>query len=386
MPPDTAPTAADLVISAGRVIDPVTGSDAPGWVSVVDGRISGVGGLKDRPPPSGKRLDYPDGILLPGLVDLHAHPGLGDGRYGIDPDIHMLSRGSTTVLSQGDAGARNWERYKEQVIGGRKTRIRMALHLGRNGEVHPDGPFTELEFADVAECIAAIEGDESDAIWGITVNTSIMTCGPSDPHEILRRAIEAAEATGNPLLFGPRRAPGWALEDQLPLLRAGDVFTYCSDPRETSLVRDGRIRDCAREARDRGILYDLGHGTTSINFIAIEAMVAEAFLPDTISSDVYSAHLNLQPIHDLPLVMSKVRAAGMTEAEIWPRVTIRPAEILGLENEIGTLNPGSCADLSVLRWDATPHVHTDHAGNDRSGGIYQPVVTIRGGETFEPIG
>ena len=386
MSPDnpTSTERADLVISAGRVIDPITGSDAPGWVAVAGGKIAALGPAGNRPPQSRTQLDYPDGILLPGLVDMHAHPGLGDSRYGIDPDVHMLARGSTTVLSQGDAGARNWTRYREQVIDGRKTRVRMALHISRNGESNPDGPFTELEFADVAECVAAIKGDDSGAIWGITVNTSVMTCGPSDPREILRRALEAAEATDKPLLFGPRRAPGWELEDQLELLRPGDVFTYCSDPSETSLVRDGRVRDCARAARERGILYDLGHGMTSINFMALEAMVAEEFLPDTISSDVYSAHLGAEPRHDLPLVMSKVRAAGMTEAEIWPRVTLRPAEALGLADEIGSLSVGACADISVLRWDAGPYVHSDFAGNDRSGGIYRPLVTVRAGEVFEP--
>jgi dihydroorotase len=385
MTPDTTVPSADLVISAGRVIDPVTGSDAPGWVSVLDSRISAVGGAGGTPPPSGKRFDYPDGILLPGLVDLHAHPGLGDGRYGIDPDVHMLSRGSTTVLSQGDAGARNWDRYKAEVIGTRKTRIKMALHIGRNGEINPEGPFTELEFADTAECVATIQADDSGAIWGITVNTSIMTCGPSDPHEVLRRAVTAADVTDLPLLFGPRRAPGWALEDQLPLLRPGDVFTYCSDPAETTLVRDGHVRDCAREARERGILFDLGHGQIAINYVALEAMIVEDFLPDAISSDLYSFHLGLDQPHDLPLVMSKMRAVGMTEAQIWPRVTIRPAEILGMEDEIGTLNPGSCADISVLRWDEGPYVHADLEGDDRTGGIYLPVATVRAGEVFEPL-
>ncbi|MBT4074938.1 MAG: hypothetical protein HOE75_14790 [Chloroflexi bacterium] len=379
-------TTADLVISAGRVIDPVTGSDAPGWVAVHDGRISAVGDDSARPPEAISNLDYPDGILLPGLIDLHAHPGLGDGRYGIDPDIHMLSRGSTTVLSQGDAGARNWDRYKEEVIGTRKTRIRMALHIGRNGESNPEGPFTKPEFADADECVAAIKEDDSGAIWGITVNTSVMTCGPSDPHEILNRALEAAEVTDLPLLFGPRRAPGWALEDQLPLLRPGDVFTYCSDPSETTLVRDGRIRDCVREARERGILFDLGHGPVAINYMALGVMNNEGFLPDTISSDVYSFHLGQEQPHDLPHVMSKMRAAGVSESDIWPRVTVRPAEVLGLQEEIGTLKPGSCADLSVLRWDEGPYVHADLEGADRTGGMYRPVITVRGGELIEPLG
>ncbi|MBT4514028.1 MAG: hypothetical protein HOC77_02915, partial [Chloroflexi bacterium] len=289
-------------------------------------------------------------------------------------------------LSQGDAGARNWDRYKEEVIGTRKTRIRMALHIGRNGESNPEGPFTKPEFADADECVAAIKEDDSGAIWGITVNTSVMTCGPSDPHEILNRALEAAEVTDLPLLFGPRRAPGWALEDQLPLLRPGDVFTYCSDPSETTLVRDGRIRDCVREARERGILFDLGHGPVAINYMALGVMNNEGFLPDTISSDVYSFHLGQEQPHDLPHVMSKMRAAGVSESDIWPRVTVRPAEVLGLQEEIGTLKPGSCADLSVLRWDEGPYVHADLEGADRTGGMSRPVITVRGGELIEPLG
>ncbi|MDA1257878.1 MAG: hypothetical protein O3C10_08560 [Chloroflexi bacterium] len=382
---DTNKSLADLVVSAGRVIDPISGSDKPGWVAVNGGRIALTGDAGAGSPAAKERLDFPDGILLPGLIDMHAHPALENSRYGIDPDIHMLARGSTTVLSQGDAGARNWTQYREQVIEGRKTRVMMALHISRNGESDPAGPFTELDFADVAECVAAIEGDDSGAIWGITVNTSVMTCGTSDPHEILRRALEAAEATGKPLLFGPRRAPGWELEDQLDLLRPDDVFTYCSDPSETSLVADGRVRDCARRARERGVLFDLGHGQTSINFEVLRAMVDEGFLPDTISSDVYSRHLGMTPHHDLPLVMSKVRVAGMDEVDIWPRVTSVPALHLGLEGEIGTLAPGSCGDLSVLRWDPEPRPHADAAGNELEGGMYLPVVTVRGGEVFQPV-
>ena len=375
----------DLVVTAGRVIDPTSEFDRPGWVSVMDGRITDLGNAESEPPRAAARLDYPDGILLPGLVDMHAHPALSDSRYGIDPDVYMLSRGSTTVLSQGDAGARNWAKYREDTVDGRKTRVRMALHLSRNGESNPNGPFTQMEFADVAECVAAIEADDSGAIWGITVNTSPMTCGTSDPREILRRALEAAETVGLPLLFGPRRAPGWDLEDQLELLRPGDVFTYCSDPSETSLVRGGRVRECSWRARERGVLFDLGHGTTSINFEVLSVMVREDFLPDTVSSDVYSYHLGMTPQHDLPHVMSKVRAAGMAEGDIWPRVTSEPAAQLGLAGEIGTLAVGSCADLSVLQWHPEMRPHVDAAGDALDGGMYLPVVTVCDGEVIEPV-
>ena len=95
----------DLVIHAGRVVCPATGLDGPGAVAIVGGRIAaagpGVGG------PAREVLRLPDAVLLPGLVDLHAHPARGESRYGVDPDVHLLPFGTTTVLAQGEAGALN---------------------------------------------------------------------------------------------------------------------------------------------------------------------------------------------------------------------------------------------------------------------------------------
>ena len=172
------------------------------------------------------------------------------------------------------------------------------------------------------------------------------------------------------------------MAEQFNLLRPGDVVTYCFHARGGSPVADGRVLDCVWEARDRGILFDLGHGMDSFNFEVAAVAIAEGFLPDTISSDVYVRHVDSEPRHHLPLVMSKLRAAGMREADIWPRVTARPAELLGRESEIGALTPGACADLAVLRWDDAPRVLRDAAGNERTGGVWEPVLTVRGGEVI----
>ena len=93
----------DLVVNAGRVFCADTGLDGPGAVAVKDGRIVASG--PDVSGSSRETLDFPDCVLLPGLVDMHAHPAPSTWKYGIDPDVEILPRGTTTILSQGDSGA-----------------------------------------------------------------------------------------------------------------------------------------------------------------------------------------------------------------------------------------------------------------------------------------
>jgi dihydroorotase len=372
----------DLLISAGRVLCAATGLDGPGAVAVRGDRIAAAG--PDVDGPAHARMDFPDGLLLPGLVDLHAHPARGGSRYGIDPDRHLLPRGVTTVLSQGDAGAGNWPDYRDTVIGASRTRVRLAIHLSRRGEADPDRPYGSLADADVDACAAAIE-DGGELIWGIAVNT-----GPSigmDPHPLLDRALQAAGRTGRPLLFGTRMQADWPLDQQLPLLRAGDVVTYCFNPLAEGLMQDGRVRACVREARSRGVLFDIGHGMASFSFPVAEAAIGEGFWPDTISSDQYHRHVGSDPQHDLALTVSKVITAGMPEREAFRRATLRPAEVLGLDGEVGTLRPGTCADLAVLEQDAGGDAVSlrDVDGVERRGVRWMPRLTVRAGEVYDSM-
>ncbi len=383
----------DLVIHAGRVLCPVTGRDGPGAVAVRGDRIAAVTPASQAqnssqasaegaavPLDSARRtLSFPEGILLPGLVDAHAHPARSGSKYGIDPDTHILPYGSTTLLSQGDAGATNWARYRAETVGGSRTRILMALNLSASGESNEAGCFADLADADVDACVKTV-AQNPEHIWGIALNVGPGNCRENDPREIMARALEAADGTDKPLLVGQRRHDDWCLAEQFDLLRPGDVVTYCFHARPGGIVDAGRVLDCVWAARERGILFDLGHGMDSFNFEVATNALAAGFLPDTISSDVYARHVGSSPRHHLPLVMSKLRAAGMAEADIWPRVTSCPAALLGLQNEIGALSPGACADLAVLRWDDEPRILLDAAGNERDGGVWEPVLTVRGGE------
>jgi dihydroorotase len=373
----------DLLIRAGRVFCADLGLDGPGAVAVAGDRIVAAGA--DVEGTAKEEIEFPDGVLLPGLVDLHTHPAPSDWKYGIDPDIEILPRGVTTILSQGDSGATDWPFYRDNIILGSRTRVRLAISVAVGGErasVHTPA-FANIDDLNVNAAVAAIE-DGGDLIWGVSVNASVNACGESDPRLVMRRAMEIADRTGRPILFGNRWDPyDWPIAEQLDLLRPDDVLTYCFHTGPDGIVENGKVIDAARRARERGVKFDVGHGMASFDFLTVEAAIADGFLPDSISTDQYKRHVGSSPQHDLPRTISKLLASGMSEKDAFPRATLRPAQVLGMANEIGTLRPGACADLVVLQWDADAAPLVDVAGNSRPGGCYEAMLTVRAGELVE---
>lgn len=173
------------------------------------------------------------------------------------------------------------------------------------------------------------------------------------------------------------------MDEQMQMLRPGDVVTYCLRCVPYGIVDDGRVLSCVKAARERGVLFDVGHGMASFSFEVAMAAIEDKFEPDTISTDLYRRHIGSDPQHDLPLVMSKLQAAGMSESAVFAAATCRPAEILGLDPLPGTLKPGSCADLVVL--DVTPDcVLSDVHGREAAGRRWLPRLTVRAGRIVEP--
>jgi dihydroorotase len=276
----------------------------------------------------------------------------------------MLPTGVTTVLSQGDAGALTWPAYREDVVRACRTRVRMALNISARGEATPLACYGDPADLDVDACVAALaEGGED--LWGISVNLSRFSCGATDPRQVLERALEAAARSGKPLLFGAREDVDWPLAEQLALLRPGDIVTYCYMASRNLVEERRRVNPAARAARARGILFDVGHGTAAYDAEIARISIAQDFPPDTVSSDLYIAHLARPRRHDLPSVLSELVAAGLPERDALAAATARPAALLGLAGEIGTLAPGSCADLAVLR---------------EVDGVWQALRTIRSGQ------
>jgi dihydroorotase len=132
----------------------------------------------------------------------------------------------------------------------------------------------------------------------------------------------------------------------LERLRPGDVLTHCFRPFPNAPVVRGEVRAEMLEARERGVLFDLGHGMGGFGFAATRPMLEAGFLPDVISSDVHTLSEH-GPAFDLLHTMSKLHCLGMSLSEVIGAVTVRPAEALR-RPDLGTLAPGAVGDATVL--------------------------------------
>ena len=302
-----------------------------------------------------------DLCTLSGLVDLHAHPAKSGSVFGVDPDVHMLAQGTTAVGSQGDAGADNIADYVEHTINASSSRVRLAINASKVGESTKSGCFECPEDIDIDACLRAIDLHR-EHIWAVAVNVSHNACGETDPEFVMDAGLEIAGQANLPLLFGMRRPEDWPLADQLNRLRSGDVVTYCFRRTPHCIVKDGRVLREVQDAKQRGILFDVGHGAGSFDFEVAEMAIADGFTPDTISTDLQLRHLGQSPTHTLPLVMSKLRAVGMEPADIFQAVTSKPAELMKL---------GENQDEVTLCWNDVPRALFDTSGQTRVAGEWE---------------
>ena len=176
-----------------------------------------------------------------------------------------------------------------------------------------------------------------------------------------------------------RRGEDLPLDEQLALLREGDVVTYCFRKSPHCIVDANKVQQCILDARARGILFDVGHGCGSFDFGVAEIAIAEGFPPDTISPDLQTRHIQSGANHSLPLVMSKLLAAGMQESDVIKAVTQKPAAILGLTNR-GQLSAKCIADLTVLTESDTKCELLDTNGNKRYSKVWSTSDVFVGGK------
>ena len=375
--------AADILIDAPRMLAPEAGFQDNIQLAIRDGQIVALGSQLQISADHHIQLPH-DTVLLPGLIDIHAHPARSGSIYGVDPDQQMLPFGVTSVLSQGDAGSRTIDTFVKETIRASQTRVKLAINISSVGESTAEGCLSDPSWFDPDACLAAIERHQED-VTAVAVNASRAACGDQDPRPILTAAIEVARAAGLPLLYGMRPDQERSFQDQLEKLRPGDLVTYTF--RRTPhciLTSKGALHPAVVAARQRGILFDVGHGCASFDFDVARRAIDQGFLPDTISTDLQQGHLAHPTAHTLPRVMAKLQAAGMELEAIMRAVTGRPAQYLADPHVPGSLKVGSPADLCALRWATEPAPLTDTSGTTIEGRVPTALLVVCRGKVHGP--
>jgi len=373
----------DLLIRGGKVIDPSQQLEAVRDVGIRGGKIARL----ESEIPAGDASQVVDArgkIVTPGLIDLHTHVFPYVGPYGIEPDPYFVMRGVTTVIDAGTSGALTFEAFRRFVISRASTRIRALLHVVSIGLVAGSTPnmgeLEDLRYCD-PKLAARVAGDNRDLIVGFKIRFSQQYTGPNDL-EGMKRARAAADEAGLPLMthIGGSYTP---LGEILALMKKGDVVTHSFNSHAHGFLdAAGKIVPEVLEARARGVSIDVGHGAGSFSFEVMEKCLKQGFLPDTISSDLYSANIR-GPVYDTATTLSKFLPLGLSLAEVVERATVNAARVFNFGVEIGTLRSGAEADVSVFDLEEGAFTFTDSDGKTRTGRQkLVPVVTVRGGRLF----
>jgi dihydroorotase len=338
----------DLVLKGGRVIDPSQNVDRITDIAFAGGKVAKLGDNLVR-EGAGEVRDVSGHIVSPGLIDLHTHVYWGGTSLGIDAEEFCRTSGVTTAVDTGSAGPGNFAGFRRHVIEKSEVRILAYLHIsfaGIYGFSHRVMVGESEEMRMMAPRDAAEVADANrDLIVGIKVRVGLHASGTSGvaPLDI---ALQVADEIGMPLMAHIDHPPP-SYEEVIERLRPGDVLTHAFRPFPNAPVTgQGRIRQAVREARERGVLFDIGHGKGSFSFKTARAMLANGFYPDTISSDVHTLCID-GPAFDQVTTLSKFLCLGMPLGEVIRASTANAAFALR-RPELGSLKPGSVGDATVL--------------------------------------
>ncbi len=355
-----------LVLRGGELIDPADGRRTGDlWIS--GPRIA-------RPGAATREIDVRGKLVVPGLIDMHAHVFAGQD-LGVDPDVVGPASGTTTFIDTGTAGAHTFGAFRRGTIERAVPRVRAFVNISTIGitSMLLAGEAQTLAYCDVGACVACAR-EHADRVLGVKVRASANVVGENGDEPLLR-AREAADRLGRPLMVHIGRAPS-GIETVLAKLGPGDVLTHCfSGWRDNGLLgENGRIRPSVLAAQRRGVVFDVGHGMGSFDAEVAKALLAEGFAPDTISSDIHA-----YGTARLPEVLAKFLALGLSLDEVIARATLGPARALGLDG--GTLREGAIADVAVLELVDGPVEWEDTWDHTFSGTQrLRVVLTIQGGE------
>jgi dihydroorotase len=388
----------ELVLRNGRVIDPANGLDGVADVRVADGRIVAVD--RNLPEQPGDYAVDVSGLLVtPGIIDMHAHVAHTHIRseLSLHPFVNTLNSGVTTVVDAGTTGWRDFAQFRHDVIDNPRvnSKIRVLSYVNIVGSGMGGGGFGgawEHESSEMVPHLAASTAAmHSEVVVGIKTAHYWAKRRFDEAHPAwmaVDRAVEAANIADMPLMvdFFPNLPTQTYPDLILKKMRPGDIHTHVFAQQFPTVDEDGKVFDYMHEARERGVIFDLGHGAGSFWFRHAVPAIQDGFIPDSISTDLHTGNV-AGVVHDMITCMNKILNIGVPLNDVIEMSTVAPAQEIR-RPELGTLSVGGPADIAVLALDEGDFTYVDCQRTTMSGSQrLHCEMTVYGGEVvYNPNG
>jgi len=363
------------IIRGGHVIDPVTSEIAIRDIAIKNGRFVDVHVVENETEV--EIIDATGSYVSPGFMDMHVHVFKDYTELGIDPDVIGIQQGVTTIADAGSTGYEDYYRFKDTVIDESETEILTFLNISVKGLCHGLSELADLNNLMTLDQFNEMRIDEPSII-GLKARMSSSVVKQSGIKPLIY-ARGLAEMTGVPIMTHIGNPPP-NLEEIFPLLKTGDIVTHAFHGKKHGILdEDGMLIPEALAALERGVLFDVGHGTESFSFQTLMKYKENYNYPFSVSTDIYIKNY-AEPVGSLMMTMSKMMHLGYSLIEVVRSVTVLVKDILNL-TEQGTFEIGTRADVTIFRLLEEPTKIIDSMGEiqvcDR---VLEPHMTIRYGE------
>jgi imidazolonepropionase-like amidohydrolase len=358
----------------GATVLPITSKPFVGDVLVEDGKIKKIGQIK--PSKSMEVIDLKGKFLLPGFVDAHAHIGLyPEGLGPTESEGNEMTDPITAHLQAIDAFYPEDESIKKALSGGVTTTFVVmgsANPVGGAGFIAKFKGKTALDMCLVNPAgVKMALGENPKRVYS---EKKMMPTTRMGTAAIIRTFLlksedymkkkEQALKEGKPFLErDPKHEVGEKLlKRELPARihahRADDIVTAVRLAEEFNLkivlehcTEGYKVADMLARKK---IPVVAGPLMTFATKLELRHMTMEA-LRILVEKGVLVALMCDHPV--IPLEFASVQAAaamrfGVKEEDLLKMLTINPATILGLQDRLGSIEPGKDADLVV--WSGHP--------------------------------
>jgi dihydroorotase len=384
---------ADLLIQGGQVMDPGQGLKGQFDIAVAQGKITRIAQHID-PREADRVVDVSGKVVVPGLIDLHAHVYAGVRTVGVNenclmPDLAGVQSGVTTVLDPGSGGCYNFSGFTRFLVPASRTRIFALINIARNG-LFGMPEITQRADIDLEGTIKCVEQNKPTVL-----GVKLRMAGPVLDIfgiEAAKLAKRAARETGTKLMVhigdsreGKPHANRLTQQLLAEVMEPGDIITHlCTHHTGGVMRQDGTVIPELLDAMKAGVILDPAHGRNNFKFDIARRQLDQGVVPDTISTDIGLTNWKAT-VHSMSETMSKFLAVGLSLEEVILRTTANPAKALGMADTLGALAVGREADVSVLDVVDGDWEFTDSSGAHFTGTqAIIPVVTIRAGEVIAP--
>jgi dihydroorotase len=405
----------DILVKGGHLVDPANGIDKTFDIAIRDGRVAAIA---DTLPDGAAKtvIDARGRLVTPGLIDTHAHVfELVTGRFGLEPDLCGVDSGVTTLVDQGGPSCMTLPAFREYVVKPKKTRVVAYLSAylvgGMEGHYYPS--LYKPDCVDVNSTVKAALAN-SDIVRGFKAHAELGGFARWGV-EVMRLSAEIARRADLPLYihFGqlwplPETGdngvdPDTILAQVVDLLKPGDILAHPFTRHPGGFVnRAGKVHAIVREALEKGLKVDVGHGSHFSYRMARVALDA-GIRPDTLGADMHGYNTAVpraagtpdeHPDRDhmffgavrfsMASAMTAMLALGLPLDHVVAMATCNAQRIFGLSGDLGHLGVGAVADVTVFDDQRGRFVLTDNEGTQvMTDRVLAPLFCLKGGVRHE---